>query len=169
MASVDQTLTTFFSVLNPASNPNVYQNLTTLMQQFVPVTNNLPWIGIAKYGPQFQGSAVRTLFRQLFISFPDCELAEVAPRFYLPNNSPYGVGIAVQTTLSGSQQSAWFQQHGYASPPISNIVPDGVHSMSVDACAVFLFDPQSFLIAQFSLYFDRYSMAQQLTPPTSGR
>jgi hypothetical protein len=107
------------------------------------------------------------LFRQLFVTFPDASLAEVAPRFYYPLGAAAAAvtGIAVQTTLSGTQKALWFQQPPYLSPPISNIVPDGLHSMGIDACAVVFFDANNnYTIMQFSLYFDRYSMAQQLTP-----
>jgi len=173
----DDTPNDFFQVLDPSNTTNEYQNLNDLMTLFCPdnADRTLPWIGISKYGPQFQGtSAVRNLFRQLFVTFPDGALAEVDPthRFYYPRGvaAVAITGIATPTALSGTQTALWFQTPPYYSPPISNITPDGKHSMSVDACAVVAFDPNSHKITQLALYFDRYSMSEQLTPtkPTPG-
>ena len=160
----DTTLDTFFNILDP-SNAD-YKKLNDLMDNvFCPNTGTLPWVGISKYGPQFQGGpAVRALFQQLFNTFPNACLAEVAPRFYCPGDGTPPTGIAVQTTLSGTQKAFWFQTAPAYSAPLSNITPDGKHSMSVDACAVVFFDVND-KITQLSLYFDRYSLSQQLTLP----
>ena len=164
--TADATLDAFFDILDPSDAQ--YKHLNDLMNNvFCPNTGTLPWVGISKYGPQFQGApAVRQLFQQLFVTFPDGSLAEVAPRFYYPLGAAAAAvtGIAVQTTLSGTHKALWFQTPPAYSPPLSNITPDGLHSMSVDACAVVFFDGNH-KITQLSLYFDRYSLSQQLTLP----
>ena len=132
---------------------------------FCPNTGTLPWVGISKYGPQFQGApAVRQLFRQLFVSVSGRSWRKL-PKILLPSGAvPPPTGIAVQTTLSGTQKALWFQTPPAFSPPLSNITPDGLHSMHVDACAVVFFDAND-KITQLSLYFDRYLLSQQLTLP----
>jgi len=162
---IDATLDAFFEILDPLGGQ--YQNLNNLMNNvFCPNTGMLPWVGISRYGPQFEGApAVRQLFRQLFVTFPNAALTEVTPRFYCPGGgSTPPTGIAVQTTLSGTQKALWFQTPPAFSPPLSNITPDGLHSMHVDACAVVFFDGND-KITQLSLYFDRYLLSQQLTLP----
>jgi hypothetical protein len=160
--SETQTVTNFFLIVTPptAKVPNPeYEDLNDLMNT---VFSPNPSVGITSYGPQFQGaSAVRALFRQIFITFNNLVFTEVPPRyFYRPPNQPEG--IAVQTQLFGLQYTSWFPRGSpYYSPPISNITPDGNHSMTVDAAAFFSFD-NNFKVTQLALYFDRYSMSQQL-------
>ena len=68
---IDATLDAFFEILDPLGGQ--YQNLNNLMNNvFCPNTGMLPWVGISRYGPQFEGApAVRQLFRQLFVTFPN--------------------------------------------------------------------------------------------------
>jgi hypothetical protein len=164
----DETVTNFFLVFTPPTigTPNqYYKDLTDLMRVVFSSPNCS--VGITNYGPQFQGASdVRTLFRQIFVAFNNLVFTEVAPRYYYrPPNQP--AGIAVQTQLFGTQNTSWFPRgSAHYSPPISNITPDGNQSMTIDACAVFSF-AANYKITQLALYFDRYSMAQQLTPQSS--
>jgi hypothetical protein len=133
--------------------------------------NQIPWVGITNYGPQFQTAAkVHKLFVQLFTTFPDVALKPVygAPRLYSPDGyAPFTIGI--QTIFEGTQMAPWFPKgdtDGYYSPPLSDITPDRNHVTKLAACAVFSFDGQN-RISQLAIYLDRYKLKTQLTPAAS--
>jgi hypothetical protein len=123
-----------------------------------------PKVGITSYGPQYVGyAAVQRMFRQLFSAFQNLQLTPQGPTTDWLSNSDGSV-MGVQVNLSGQQIGSWFAKNSpYYSPPVSDIVPDGRHSIDLDACAIFYFDNNQNLIQQISIYFDRYLMQQQLT------
>jgi hypothetical protein len=185
-AQNDATLDNFLKVLNDSTSPH-YQDLNYLMQQvFCPSGNptttypagSIPACGITDHGPQFIGeAAVRKLFQTIFTAFPDFRSTPVvasgdpSKRMYSHDQTM----IAIQTTITGTQQGLWFQDKvgsgghpGHYSPPISDIQPDGTHKMDLPVANVMTFDDSGKII-QLSMYFDRYRMKIQLftgvTPP----
>jgi len=122
----------------------------------------IPSVGLTDEGPQFVGAAeVQGLFQQLFVSFPDITLTQLYERLY----SKVGpTRIAFQARIRARQDQPWFQKGDpHFSPPISDIVPDKVHLTHLPACVILTFDANS-LVTNWTIYFDRYRMAQQLTP-----
>ena len=65
----------FFSVFNPSSAAGTYKNIDILINDVFCADDTaagLPWVGIARHGPQFRGAAnVKGLFHQLITTFPD--------------------------------------------------------------------------------------------------
>ena len=70
----------FFSVFNSSSGASTYKNIDILMNDVFCADDpaaGIPWVGIARHGPQFRGSAnVKGLFQQLITTFPDIWWAE---------------------------------------------------------------------------------------------
>ena len=178
-AQNDATLDNFLKVLNDPTSAQ-YQDLNYLMQQvFSPGGNpTIPACGITDHGPQFIGqAAVRKLFQTIFTAFPDFRSSPVVANG-VPSKRMYSndqTMIALQTTITGTQQGLWFQDKvgpgghpGHYSPPISDIQPDGTHKMDLPVANVMTFDDNG-KIVQLSMYFDRYRMKTQLftgvTPP----
>ena len=168
MSTPDATLSDFLNVLNLPSSPSTYHNVNYLMSDVFCAgdpQNKIPCVGITDHGPQFTGvQQVSTLFSQLFTTFPDMALLPLtgAPRLYSPEDyRPRTIGL--QTTLTGTHLDRWFTHGRHYSPPLSDIHPDGLHLMSIPACAVFSFDDDGMLM-HMAIYLDRYRMMRQLTP-----
>jgi hypothetical protein len=166
--SNDATLDTFFRIVNDKTFAH-YHDVGYLMNNvFCPDTPTpnpkYPYCGITDHGPQFVGGAnITILFTELFTSFKDFHSTPLAgaPRLYSLDQSTIGI----QTTLTGTQLLRWFDGHpALQSPPLSCVKPDKLHSMSVPACSVCVFDANN-RIMQLAIYTDRYRMIQQLTPP----
>jgi hypothetical protein len=170
MGKADDTLAEYFRVLNDASSgTGVYHDVDHLMKRvFCPdnTSKKIPSVGITDHGPQFIGAPhVKTLFTQLFTTFPNLSLDPEpnAPYLYSPSNYPT-LTIAIQTTLRGTHDKEWFPKGDpHYSPPLSDIHPDRLHLMSIPACAVFSFDANA-KVTHLAIYLDRYRMMRQLKP-----
>ena len=164
-------LSTFFSVFNPSSGAATYKNVDILINDVFCADDpaaGLPWVGIARHGPQFRGSAnVKGLFQQLITTFPDIWWAEstthpkitAVPRLY-SNDSYATPTVGVQTTLWGTHKNLWFQDARY-SLPLSAIKPSNKPT-EAPSFAVFTFgakDPVR--VSQLSFYMDRYNQMRE--------
>jgi hypothetical protein len=111
----------------------IYFNAGDLTDLLKTLTSN-PSVGITSYGPQFIGySAVQRLFRQLFSTFKPLKLTPQGANPDWLFNADSSI-IGVQMNLSGLQVGTWFASGTpYYSPPLSNIVPDGMRSIDLDA------------------------------------
>ena len=167
------TLATFFQVVTPAASTPVSQNVGAMQGLFVqntPVANPIyPNVGLTTGGPQFTGqAAIHVLFTHLFHVFPDIVFAPANGLRLTDGNT-----IGIEATLSTGKQPHGRQwlPGGNASPPMSPVVPDGNHQVqNLPVCAVFTFDPtpNSSLIQNLALYFDRWRMAVG-TPASAGK
>ena len=167
MPTADEAINSFLKLFNAHDKAGV-------MKTFCPngANNKIPSVGLTHDGPQFLGAAkVEMLITQMFTSFPDIALTpldDIPDRLY-SRKGP--TRVALQGRLAAAHEEDWFPTgHPHYSPPISDIHPDKVQSFKVPVCAVFTLDDNN-LISNWTLYFDRYRMAQQLTPgfssPTS--
>jgi hypothetical protein len=153
----------FFGVVGPPGSSPQHQNVAFMQSLFVPDTppgNPLyPNIGLTTGGPQFTGQhAIGVLFQQLFTSFPNLVFAPANALQLTDGNT-----IGIESTLSTGVQMAPWLPAGKPSPPLSPIVPDKKrHSDYLPVCAIFTFDPNSGLIQNLGLYFDRWKLATDL-------
>ena len=104
----------------PVPGPSTYKNIDILINDVFCADDpaaGIPWVGIARHGPQFRGSAnVKALFQQFITTFPDIWWAEstthpkitAVPRLY-SNDNYRAPTVGVQTTLWGTHKSPWFQ------------------------------------------------------------
>jgi hypothetical protein len=134
-----------------------------------PKLPDIPTVGLAHDGPQFKGrDLIETLFIRLFKSFPDISLAPLPGLTRLYSQSG-PTRIAFQAKIIGTHDDKWFEKshpkYGdkLYSPPISDIDPDQLHAMNLAACPIFALDA-SYLITNWTIYFDRYRMWRQLQP-----
>jgi hypothetical protein len=177
-AGTNGTLDRFFSVFTANSGAGTYRNVNILMTDVFCADNGagLPWVGIARHGPQFRGAAqVRGLYEQIFRSFPDIWWGESTtypdltrvPRLY-SNDAWAPPTIGVQTTMVGTLQEPWFpdDQDPRFSLPLSGIQRATNKRADVPSFAVFVFsdakDPTR--VSQVSFYMDRYSQTRDLQP-----
>jgi hypothetical protein len=159
-----QTLATFFKVVGSKGSAPEWQNVGIMQGLFVqntPAAHPMyPNVGLTTGGPQFTGqNNIGILFTHLFHCFPDIVFAPANGLRLTDGNT-----IGIEATLSTGKQPVGRQwaPGGHASPPMSPIVPDGQHqSQNLPVCAVFTFDPtpNSSLIQNLALYFDRWKMA----------
>ena len=162
----------FFSVFNPGSAGGTYKNIDILINDVFcadDVANELPWVGIARHGPQFRGvTHVKALFHQLITTFPDIWWQESTthpkvtpvPRLY-SNDTFRPATVGAQTTLWGTHKSPWFQDGRY-SLPLSGIKPSNKVT-EAPSFAVFSFsakDPSR--VSQLSFYMDRYNQMREV-------
>lgn len=162
----------FFSVFSPGSGAGTYKNIDILMNDVFCADDpaaGIPWVGIARHGPQFRGSAnVKGLFQQLITTFPDIWWAastthpEITPVPRLYSNDTYRTPtVGVQTTLWGTHKSLWFQDARY-SLPLSAIKPSN-KATEAPSFAVFTFgakDPTR--VSQLAFYMDRYNQMREV-------
>jgi hypothetical protein len=161
----------FFSVFNPKSGAGTYKNIEILMNDVFCADDRaagVPWVGIARHGPQFHGAAnVKGLFQQLITTFPDIWWAEstthpeitAVPRLY-SNDNYRAPTVGVQTTLWGTHKSPWFQDVRY-SLPLSAIKPSN-KATEAPSFAVFTFGAKDATrVSQMSFYMDRYSQMRE--------
>jgi hypothetical protein len=167
--SYAQTIATFFKVVGPIGGGTEWQVVSIMQGLFVPddpKRGGPPNVGLTTGGPQFQGQAnIGVLFTHLFHCFPDMVFAP-ANGLRLAD----GKTIAIEATLSTGIHPAGrpWAPSGHVSPPISNIIPSGANQVqNLPVCAVFTFDPtpNSSLIQNLALYFDRWRMAVGWTTP----
>jgi hypothetical protein len=162
----------FFSVFNPSSAAGTYKNIDILINDVFCADDTaagLPWVGIARHGPQFRGAAnVKGLFHQLITTFPDIWWQESTthpkvthvPRLY-SNDTSKPATVGVQTTLWGTHKSEWFQDVRY-SLPLSAIKPSNKPT-EAPSFAVFAFSAKDPLrVSQLSFYMDRYNQMRQV-------
>ena len=161
MPTADQTINNFLALFNGHDKKGL------MTSAFSPdsADHKTPSVGLTHDGPQFLGAtAVEMLITQIFKSFPDIALtilADIPDRLYSQNGP---TRVALQGRLAATHEENWFPiGHKHYSPPISDIHPDKVQLFKVPVCAVFTLDANN-LISNWTLYFDRYRMAQQLWP-----
>jgi hypothetical protein len=166
MPTTDQTIDSFLTLFDGHNTDGLMNNV------FCPdsADHKTPSVGLTHDGPQFVGAdKVKVLFIQLFASFPDISLTPLTQNDYRLYSKTGPIRIGFQARIKATHDLPWFPRgHDYFSPPISEIAPDKVHLTHLPACTVFTFNANA-LVTNWTIYFDRYRMAQQLTPgfPTS--
>jgi len=164
MPSSEDTVKEFLKVYNDKKYAHYHDPEYMTNQVFCPDSATVkPSVGLSDYGPQFVGSAeVLGLFHQIFTSFPNVlfDPLEGRPWLYSREAPPM---VAIEADLTGRHDKKWFDKgHAHYSPPISWIEPDRVQHMSLAACSVFTLTADESRIINWSMYFDRYKMHQQL-------
>ncbi|MGA2411861.1 MAG: hypothetical protein ABSG46_15930 [Candidatus Binataceae bacterium] len=163
----DQTMASFLAAINGPGLGTMTASaaVTQLMAQF----SSNPVVGITNgRGPVFTGiTAVQNLFTSLFIAFPNLSFGVVQPVPPLPSGAPSWLHsvetptrVTVEAVLGGTHQGAWAPR-GAPSSPINNVQPTNL-PFTVDACAIFSFDPNSGLITRLAVYFDRWKVMADL-------
>jgi hypothetical protein len=159
-------LTNFLATINSA-NPKIAKILSYFSTDNM--AKGIPFIGITQNGPQFKyqtgyPNSIDVLFGQFYSSFPNMQWKQSAAN----NTIESGNNIAVEMTMSGQQNLAWFQAVNYSDPlsQINQATIDNLgayNQVSVPACSVYTFD-SSHKIQQIAIYMDRYSIMDQLAP-----
>jgi hypothetical protein len=157
------TIANFFQVVAPKGTTPVWQNVGFMQSQFVQDTTvsgtlTYPNVGLTTGGPQFTGQKpIGTLFTELFNCFPGIVFAPANGLQLSDGNT-----IAVEAILSTGTQAKDWAPGGNKSPPLSNVTHNNTNTTQLPVCAVFMFDPNSSLIQNLALYFDRWKLSYDL-------
>jgi hypothetical protein len=166
----DATLDTFFTIMGPpASGSHPASDVDSLMSNvFCPngvyKGKKIPSVGITEHGPAFKGADdVRTLFTQLFTTFPDMTWIQLDKTLRMYSTD--GNTIGVQMNVTGTHSAPWFQA-AHASPPLSQLTSgtlNGFGDPGLAGVAVFTFDDKK-KVRQLAIYIDRYGLMQRIAP-----